>query len=563
MGRGELVAILLPRDEYLITAILGIGKTGAGYLPIDVDYPRDRIGAILRDAGVGVLVTGHGRQKEWAAEPGLRVIDLPGEMAGILDRPAVGFANRARPADLAYVIYTSGSTGRPKGVMIAHGSLFNYSYWAWESYVGKGKAVFGLFTSISFDLTVTAVFVPLLKGGTIRIYGEEEVGSVLSRMLSEGKVEIIKLTPSHLRMIRELKLPVRPAEAGVLRFIVGGEELDRELALGIEEKFGGGVEIYNEYGPTETTVGCMLHRFDRMEQGLSVPIGVPGANNRIYLLDGLLQPVPVGVPAELYIGGKGVGLGYWQQEGLTAERFVPDPFVPGERMYKSGDLALRRRDGKVVYKGRIDDQVKIRGYRIEPGEIELQVSGYGGVREAAVVARGTGEDQYLAVYYVSDQEIGGEELRKYLSGRLPAYMVPTAYRRMEKLPLTTNGKLDRHSLPELAPGTGREYIGPGNETEQQLVAIWSEVLKVDAGQISITANFFELGGHSISILKLNERINQHFKCAISPADMFGMPTIKNMVDFLKQGRANKEKLHYDIEATIHEGRANLNLIEGR
>ncbi|HEX2187719.1 MAG TPA: AMP-binding protein, partial [Longimicrobiaceae bacterium] len=301
----------------------------------------------------------------------------------------------------------------------------------------------------------------------------------------------------------------------IRKLVVGGEDLGTALARSVAEASRGNLEIHNEYGPTEAAVGCMIHRFDPEGDGRgSVPIGRPVANTRVYVLDGWREPVPVGVAGELYVGGAGVARGYAGRPELTAERFVPDPFggEPGARLYRTGDLARWRSDGTMEYLGRNDQQVKVRGFRIEPGEVEARLAEHAAVKEAVVVARdgasGVPGDRRLVAYWAGDEGVGVEALRAHLLERLPEYMVPAAYVRLEALPLTPSGKVDRRALP--APEDGahvrRAYEAPAGEVETALAEIWSEVLGVE--RVGRLDNFFESGGHSLLAVRLIERMRQ-------------------------------------------------------
>jgi amino acid adenylation domain-containing protein/non-ribosomal peptide synthase protein (TIGR01720 family) len=374
VGNGSLIGLLLHREEYLVPAILGILKAGCAYLPIDPAYPQERINAILRDAGVNVLIT---RQQDLQPDFPLKVLlNLDQDLPAILDFPPLAPGPTPGTSDLAYVIYTSGSTGKPKGVMIEHGSLANYLIWASGKYVRQERLCFPLYTSISFDLTITSIFLPLITAGTIILYKNEEKSLPIEEVIRENRVDIIKLTPAHLKLLRDNPLLRSGWKSAIKRMIVGGEELESELAAAIFNQFHGEIEIYNEYGPTEATVGCMIHRFDPAETNSGVPIGVPIDNTQIYILDSRLQPLPPEIGGELYISGLGLARGYMGNEELTNSKFIDNPFVAGKKMYRTGDKATRAADGKIIFGGRLDEQVKIRGFRIEPGEIEENLKTY-------------------------------------------------------------------------------------------------------------------------------------------------------------------------------------------
>lgn len=371
---GMPVALLLDREAYLIPCMLGILKAGAAYLPIDPAYPPERINSILADSLTQVLIT---RTKH--LHPSFRVpegcMNLDEILNEVTGMTPVITAKEKSGNSLAYIIYTSGSTGKPKGVMIAHASLMNYITWAASVYTGQEPATFPLYSSIAFDLTVTSVFLPLVTGNTIDVYENDDKSVLIEKVVRDNKADIIKLTPSHLKILKE-GFAVLPSLPVVKKLIVGGENLPASLAKDIYELFSGNVEIYNEYGPTEATVGCMIYKYNPADIFSSVPIGKPINNTQIYILDKYLKPSPPGVSGELYISGMGLATGYYQNNTLTAERFIDNPFVNGSKMYKTGDLASYQPGGNIIYEGRTDSQVKIRGYRIELAEIEARIRAY-------------------------------------------------------------------------------------------------------------------------------------------------------------------------------------------
>lgn len=372
---GDTVGVMMDREEQLVPFILGILKAGAVYLPIDPVYPVQRIHGILEDSGMKVLITRE-KHRDAAKNKPVTILDIDKDLAAIEALAPVASARKISGDSLAYIIYTSGSTGKPKGVMIEHRSLLNYITWGAETYVRGDVMTFPLYTSISFDLTITSVFLPLITGNEILVYGDDEQLPAIEQVLQDNKANIVKCTPSHLKILKDSPL-LRPAhENSIKRFIVGGENLETQLAKEVYDKLGSAVEIYNEYGPTEATVGCMIYLFDPKETSASVPIGIPINNTQIYILDRCMKPLPAGVSGELYIAGDGLARGYHGRKELTQQKFIDNPFIAGKKMYKTGDVATRLADGNIVYKGRIDNQVKIRGYRIELREIEENIRTY-------------------------------------------------------------------------------------------------------------------------------------------------------------------------------------------
>lgn len=527
VGKGDLVGVQLEGNEHLIPCIIGIMKLGAAYIPIDASYPEDYVTTIAQDAGLKVLVTKERYQQVPCAVLSDFIDPDKGSEALAAELPDV----EVNGSDLAYVIYTSGSTGIPKGVMIEHSSLMNYVCWASEYYLNGEEATFGLYTSISFDLTVTSIFTPLITGNSIVMYPGDDNGSPVEEIFRDGQVEIMKLTPSHLKILRDLDFEVLESSK-LKKLIVGGEELETHLAKAIYDKFEGKVEIYNEYGPTEATVGCMIHCFTPEESLSTVPIGGPVNNTQVYILDKYLHPVTEGTQGDLYVSGAGVARGYLSNEKLTDERFINNPFIEGAIMYKTGDITQMCADGKVLYKGRTDDQVKIRGHRIELNEIAHQLSSFDLIDESIVIGRDKREigDKYLVGYYLSDSEIPADSLMSYLSASLPEYMVPSSYVHLEKWPLTTNGKLDKKFLPDPEQIDTEDYEPPVTKEEKIVAKAWSEVLSVDP--VSINDTFFSLGGDSIKSILINSRIRRA-GYEMSVKDLFTDQTVKKLSKKLK------------------------------
>jgi len=472
--------------------------------------------AVLRDAAsAGVL------DEQELRERGIELIELQeGIWAGYsseqLDRAATGVDEHA----LAYVIYTSGSTGAPKGVLVEHRNVVHYLQWAVQSYVPKNGGGSLVSSPLGFDATVTSLYTPLLRGEPVRLIREGTELEALENLLQERSAQpwsLIKISPAHLQLLGDsLRDAAGPMPAAgwnipVRRFVIGGEALS-PATVQLWRMLCPAVGLTNEYGPTETVVGCCVYEIAANEVlGHTVPIGTPIANTQIYILDEWLEAVPVGVPGEIYIGGAGLTRGYLRQPGLTAQRFVANPYGPaGSRLYWTGDVGRWSAQGRIEYLGRNDQQVKIRGYRIELGEIEAQLRGHPEIEEAVVQAP---EDESghkrLVAYVVAQKPMGlptAEALRSHLQRHLPQYMVPAVFVQLEQLPLTPNGKVDRKALPapEARANSQREYETPQGELEESVAQIWQDLLKVD--RVGRQDNFFELGGHSLLAVKLIHRM---------------------------------------------------------
>uniref|UniRef100_UPI001C84A97A non-ribosomal peptide synthetase n=1 Tax=Paractinoplanes polyasparticus TaxID=2856853 RepID=UPI001C84A97A len=520
-GAESVVGLCLPRGVDMVAAILAVWKAGSAYVPVDPGQPAERIRFVLADSGAKVVLA----SRDVA-------VDAPGVPVVWVDEVGGG-TFRARPVDarsLAYVIYTSGSTGTPKGVAVTHGSLTNYVTSVSERFgwSGTGRR-YGLLQPQVTDLGNTVVFVSLATGGQLHILGEAAVTdpAAVAAYLAEQQIDFVKAVPSHLMALSSVAgvEGVLPGESLVL----GGEA---SSPAWVADLLGRGRRVFNHYGPTETTVGVATAELTGDGE---VPIGSPIANTRLFVLDGALSPVPVGVTGELYVAGAGLARGYVGRAGLTGERFVACPFGSGERMYRTGDVAKWTTGGQLVFAGRADEQVKIRGFRVEPGEIEQVLLGHPDVRRAAVIAR----DGRLIAYVVGD--VAEPELRELTAARLPDYMVPSAFVLLPELPLTGNGKLDRAALPEPAqPGEAVGGREPSNETEAQLCEIFAEVLQRD--RVGVHDNFFDLGGHSLLAVWLLARIRKTLGIEITVRLLFEAPTPAQLAERHENQKTNRPAL---------------------
>lgn len=531
-----IVAIMTKHSLDTVIGILGILKAGGAYLALDPNYPKERILFSLKDAGVNILLSNLDHHDfQFAGE----IIKLTGELyssAHIQEN-----INDCRLNDLAYVLYTSGSTGNPKGVMVEHRNLVNYIHWARKTYVTEQQEIFALYSSVAFDLTVTSIFTPLVSGGTIIVYPDVQDSYIFDSILQNNKCTILKLTPSHLQFVKTYD----NRTSRVKKLIVGGENLKADLAKEVYDSFGGKIEIYNEYGPTEATVGCMYYKFDPQSDKFgAVPIGKPIDNTYIYILDQNLNPSPLNVSNELYISGSGVARGYLNQPELTAEKFMKDPFVKDGVMYKTGDLAKFIDFKTIVYEGRKDEQIKIRGYRIEPGEIENTIRLYNkGIQNVTVVMHNRQEEaKFLCAYYVSENSIDENGLRQFLLRHLPAYMIPAFYVRVDKMPLTINGKIDKGKLPyPTKSGDKKPDIKSYHENEVVLLSTISKVLGLPS--VELDDNYFLLGGDSIKAILISSRLNEdHYTLKVK--DILSHPVLGEMAAFMQK----REQKHVSQKA---------------
>jgi amino acid adenylation domain-containing protein len=533
IGPDQSVGICMERSPEMMVGLLGILKAGGAFVPLDPNYPRERLAWILADARLPVVLAEQ-RLLERLPEHTARVICVDRDWSEIARAPETNPESGATAEHLAYIIYTSGSTGKPKGTLIVHRGLVNYLTWAVDAYeiaAGRGAPVH---SSLSFDLTITGLFAPLLAGRQVHLLREGPGVTYLSKALrEESDYSLVKITPAHLQVLNH-HLAAHGVADRTRRFVIGGEQLLGE-SLSFWQESAPNTVLVNEYGPTETVVGCCVYQIPREERRSgAVPIGRPIANTQLYILDRHMQPVPVGVAGELYIGGDGVARGYLNRPNLTAERFIPDPFSGGKgaRLYKTGDLARYRPDGTVEYLGRLDHQVKIRGYRVEVEEIEVVISHHQAVRQAVVLARQDHPGEKRLVAYVVPQPgqlLTTDDLQRFMEERLPEYMVPRSILVLDALPLTSNGKVDRQGLP--APGRiGDEFIAPRIRTEMIVADLWSQILGLE--RVSVHDNFFELGGDSLSAAQLSAHFEKRLGLALPPTVLLKAPTIETLAQLI-------------------------------
>ncbi|MCU1267653.1 MAG: Non-ribosomal peptide synthase:Amino acid adenylation [Acidobacteria bacterium] len=530
------VGLCFERSVDLIVGLLGILKAGGAYVPLDPGLPKSRLALMLADAGARVLVTRRELAEGLADKiDHLVYVEAAGPQADDAFREMVtNPPTSVTEENLAYVIFTSGSTGRPKGVAVEHRQLVNYANAIWERLQLSDESTFATVSTIAADLGNTVLFPPLLRGGTLHLISEERATNpdALADYCRRHPIDCLKIVPSHLSALLSA---THPADLLPRRqLVLGGEACPWNLVEKISA-LAPDCGILNHYGPTEATVGATTQLVENNDQERSseiVPLGRPLANARVYILDSHLRPAPLGAPGELHIGGAGVARGYVQRPETTAEKFIPDPyaFAAGGRLYKTGDLARQLADGRIEFLGRIDDQVKIHGFRIEPAEIEQALREHPSVAEAVVIAREVQPGEKRLVAYVvarAGTTADSVELKTFLQGKLPEYMMPRGIVLLDSLPLTRNGKVDRDALPEpdrLRLGEA-EAVRPRNYIEETLAAIWSGVLGVEA--LGVHDNFFELGGDSILSIQIIARANQA-GLKLSPRQLFEHQTIAEL-----------------------------------
>jgi amino acid adenylation domain-containing protein len=563
VGDETLVGVCLPRTVDLVVALLAILKAGGAYVPLDPAYPAERIGFILDDAAAPVVLTQRALEAQIAgARATIVCLDDAWDAA---DADHDHDPGRGAAANLGYIIYTSGSTGRPKGVAITHDNAVALLAWAADVFPRADLQGVLAATSICFDLSIFELFLPLSLGGAV-ILAKNALH--LPTLPARDEVTLINTVPSAIAELAAM----RAIPASVRTVNLAGEPLKRVLA---DQVYAAAnvARVYNLYGPSEDTTYSTFTLVER-DDAREPTIGRPIANTQAYILDDQLQPVPIGVIGELYLGGAGVSRGYLGRPTLTAERYLPDPFsaAPGARMYKTGDLTRYRADGQIEFLGRIDHQIKIRGFRIELGEIEAVLSRHPAISSVVVLARDYGRDKRLVAYVVGEQRTENREhgdngakeqestapevessalaqraplqpsaLRQFLAQQLPEYMTPSAFIVLDAMPLTPNGKIDRTALPEphelsapSRPELASAFVAPRSETERMVATIWESVLGLSG--LGVDDSFFELGGHSLLATQVISRISQMLHAAIPPQTFFEQPTIAELAAYIESSQ---------------------------
>jgi len=553
--KGDCIGIYLNREINYIIAIWGILKAGAIYIPIDVNYPLSRKNYIVTDSKLQLLISDTNHVFDFDFFEGtVFALDVEFEAKKYDTTVNINITSK----DAAYIIYTSGSTGSPKGVLISHLALNNYANFGKENYLKPSlrNYDFGWFTSPSFDLTITSLFLSIIKGGTIHIFSETlHTIKILESYLRQG-ISCIKLTPSHINLLKGFELE----ETTLEMVVVGGEAL-KKVQVDILLKLNPKITIYNEYGPTEATVGCMISEINSTNADKIITIGKPIQNVEIYILNKKQKLVSEGVLGELYIGGQGLALGYFNRPELTAEKFIQSPFIKGEHLYKTGDMATKLFDGNILYKGRNDEQVKINGYRIELQEIENALNSIKNIQQEAVLARENKEgDLQLVAYIKSNNQFSEKETQEELLKSLPEYMIPKIYINLEEMPLTQNGKIDKKALKNIdfLVNISKEYEEPETEIEKVLAKAWETVLKKD--KVGKKDNFSLLGGDSIKLMHLIVHLKGE-GYILGVLDSIQFPIMEDMakVVFKERIKQNEDILNSENEI-FEEPSVNIDVI---
>ncbi|MCL2425093.1 MAG: amino acid adenylation domain-containing protein, partial [Oscillospiraceae bacterium] len=556
----SIVAIMTERSFEMIIGILGILKAGGAYLPIDPEYPEDRIEFMLNDSGADILLA----QTKLSAK-----FTLDKYIIGLDDSSTyTGDAGNLKPIcnanNLSYLIYTSGSTGKPKAVMIEHSAIVNRLNWMQKAYPLSEEDVILQKTTYTFDVSLWELLWWCFAGARTCLLeqGKEKDPQTLIQEIERSKVTVMHFVPSMLTMFLEHIDQYRVTNGlETLRMVfASGEALTvqqvSEFNRNIREV--NGTELINLYGPTEAAVDVTYFNASTSSFNKSIPIGKPIDNTSLYVLDSNDMLCPIGIEGELNISGICLARGYLNRPELTAEKFVGNPFISDERLYKTGDLVRWLSDGNIEFLGRIDSQVKIRGFRIELGEIEYRLLELGVINEVIVMAKEDDRgDKYLCAYVISDNEIQAGELRKQLSDNLPDYMIPSYFVQLDKLPLMPNGKVDRKALPKPEGGVQNDYIAPRNTVEEVLVQIWADVLGCE--KVGISDNFFELGGHSLKAITLLNRMNSELQVNIPLSELYANPYISHIAEYINVAQEDKYKNVDGLFLLRGEKQTNMNL----
>ncbi len=525
----DAIGLYTPRSIEMLVGILGILKSGAAYLPLDPEYPQERIAFMIEDSGAKIIL--HNNNFTESVERNIPVLDINKCVEKNIGKSPKEIHNTE---NLAYYIYTSGSSGKPKGVPVRHKNLIHSTTVRFEWFKHQ-PSVFLLLSSFSFDSSIVGIFWTMCSGGTLvlpKTRVEQDIRS-LAKIIQENKVSHTLLLPSLYQLL--LEFAPKKSLASLNTVMVAGEACTSQVINAHFESIPQ-AELINEYGPTEGTVWCTAHKISSQDAEGSIPIGKPIPNMRNYILDQYLSPVPIGVAGELFISGKGITQGYRNRPELTTKKFIPSPFVEGEMMYKTGDLASYRTDGTIDFLGRADSQIKIRGHRVELDEIRQRILDIPGIKDAAV---SLGKNQNIQAFFIAKKGIEDIPIRAILSSEIPEYMVPSSFTEMESFPTLPNGKLDYSKFPEpetTALSKERSYEAPRTETEKRLAVIWEQVLGIN--EISIHDRFFDIGGDSLKSIRVIAKA-QDAGYDVKPHLLFRYPSIAELSEYLEKGDASE------------------------
>lgn len=548
---GDIIGIYMDREVNLISCILAVWKLGASFVPLDTDLVKERIQYIIEDAKIKNIILGSKNLIDNISDVDINY-HLVEDLA-VLKNNKMLANQKISTGSTAYIIYTSGSTGKPKGVIVSHENISNYINFAASNYIDeKGEGAI-LHTSISFDLTLTSLLVPLVQGKTVFISSSKELNN-LNQKIGSTNVNFTKLTPSHMKML-EYESNLKDISKRCNKWILGGEALTYETIRPWQKASLNNLFI-NEYGPTEATIGCTTFIANHEVKEGTVPVGRPIDNTQVYVLNRFVQPVPVGVLGEIYIGGKGVAKGYLNKPELTNERFLDDPFsYNGNKLYKTGDIGYYLEDGNLVYVKRNDDQLKVRGHRIEPVEIEKVLIKCDGISEAKVLSASDNHgNEMLIAYIVTEKKVKNRNLRSVLRNYLPEYLIPDKFIQLESFPLTINLKVDKERLPNPKKWINEEnrLVEPASKIEKDVLGIWVNVL--DMENISVVDDFFEIGGHSLLAIKITSLLKDKFNISLKVSDIFKYPSVSEISKYIESISEIKPKDEKQIIPQIRRQR---------
>ncbi|OUM58757.1 hypothetical protein PIROE2DRAFT_15885, partial [Piromyces sp. E2] len=566
ISRNDVVPLICDRSFYYIVGFLGVMKSGAAYLTIDPEFPRERIEYMMNEVNAKIYLKYIVDNEQ---DNTMEFENYHGYSLDKLDyntnKSSINNINKEN--DLCYILFTSGTTGKPKGTLIGHNNLVNYCLYSQK--INGEKDIYGddfdvelAFSKFTFDMSVVEIHYPLLRGGTIVLCNNEEFNnpSSIGDLIIKNNVKCVWTVPSRLQNYIALDHKFKEVLTNVKWIGFGGEKVTRNL---LESVYSiGDIVILNGYGPTETTVIGSMKIFNNNKSNDNgeelITIGKPSCNYKVYILDKHLKPVPIGVEGEIYMGGYGVGKGYLNREELTKERYVENPFnFTNDKyckiMYKTGDLGKWTPNGETIYLGRSDDQVKIRGQRIEVSEIENTIKEMNGIKNSVVIDKQKGNDSYLLCYYITNENIEGNEIREFLKSKLPTYMIPSYYKRIDNLPITRNGKLDRKALPEpdMEDIINKEYVAPETEIEKSLCSIYSKIFNINYNEVGRLSDFIEMGGNSFNAIKVIAEINNTFNIKIKIRDIINHATVKDLASFIENIESNDNKNEVIIKRSIN------------